>query len=643
MCGIAGVVDFDGGPVREEQIRAMCGALSHRGPDGGGLYLAPGVGLGMRRLSIIDLQTGAQPVRNEDGSAWVVFNGEIYNYRDLRPDLEGRGHRFYTSSDTESIVHLYEDRGRACVEALRGMFAFAIWDRKRRTLLLARDRLGIKPLFYTEIGRRLAFASELKALLQLPEVEARIDWRALGSLLSTLHTPSDQSIVAGVKKLEPGHVLVAEAGRAVRLERYWDVRFEPERGRSEAAVADELRGVLEESVRLHLVSDVPIGAFLSGGVDSSSVVALMSRANASPVKTFSIGFRDADFDETPNARLVAGVLGTDHHEEILEPDAAGVLEDVAYHLDEPFGDSSAIPTYMVSRLAARHVKVALSGDGGDELFAGYDRYLTEERDRRFGPLQRWVMGRLGRLWPRGVRGRNRLLLLSMPAGRRYLSRMTLYETDEKRQLLRPDAFEEVARHDPWSSEVERLSRGGHWLSRLQDVDLMSYLPHDILTKVDRMSMAHSLEARVPLLDHKVVEFASKIPPEMQLSRGRSKRVLKRAMAGLLPESVFERPKRGFAIPLGRWFRGPLKDFPRDLLLSERSRRRGIFDTAAVERLLDDPGRGGALDLPVWTLLSFELWCRAFLDQRPREAVPSPGDARPAASVRMNEACRAGIA
>ena len=642
MCGIAGVVGFDGGPVREEQILGMCGALTHRGPDGQGLYLAPGVGLGMRRLSIIDLYTGAQPVQSEDGSAWVVFNGEIYNYRDLRLGLEARGHRFYTSSDTEVIVYLYEDRGRDCVEALRGMFAFAVWDRARRTLLLARDRLGIKPLFYTQIGRRVAFASELKALLQLPEVQARIDWRALGSLLATLHTPSDQSIVAGVRKLEPGHVLVAEAGREVRIERYWDVRFDPEGGRSEAEVADQLRGLLEDSVRLHLVSDVPVGAFLSGGVDSSSVVALMSRSSGGPVKTFSIGFRDEDFDETPDARRVAAVFGTEHHEEILEPDAASILEDVAYHLDEPFGDSSAIPTYMVSRLAARHVKVALSGDGGDELFAGYDRYRTEGRDRRHGPLRRWLMGRVGRLWPRGLRGRNRLLLLSMSAGRRYLSRMTLYETEEKRELLRPDAFEEVARHDPWSRELERLSRGGHWLSRLQDLDIKSYLPDDILTKVDRMSMAHSLETRVPLLDHKVVEFAAKIPPEMLLSRGRSKRILRRAMAGLLPESVFERPKRGFAIPLGRWFRGPLKDYPRDLLLSERSRSRGIFDTAAVERLLSDARRGGVLDLPVWTLLSFELWCRVFLDRRPSAEVPVPIGAPQPVPVLMDGACRAGI-
>ena len=643
MCGVAGIVDLDRAPVQEGGVRAMCAALRHRGPDGEGVYVAPGVALGMRRLSIIDLRTGDQPVANEDGTAWVVFNGEIYNYRELRHDLEGRGHRFRTSSDTESIVHLYEERGPACVEALRGMFAFAVWDQSRRTLLLARDRLGIKPLYYTEIGRRIAFSSELKALLRLPEVETRIDWRALGSLLSTLHTPADQSIVAGVKKLEPGHVLVARAGGGVRIRRYWDVRFDPVAGRRESDIADELRGLLEESVRLHMVSDVPLGAFLSGGVDSSSIVALMSRRADRPVKTFSIGFRDADFDETPDARRVARVLGTEHHEAILDPDAAAVLEDVVYHLDEPFGDSSAIPTYMVSQLAARHVKVALSGDGGDELFAGYDRYRAEDRDRRHGPLERWAMGRLGRSMPRGMRGRNRLLHLSLPDGRRYLNRLMLYDPDEQRALLRPDVFEEVARHDPWFREARRLARGGHWLSRLQEVDLTSYLPLDILTKVDRMSMAHSIEARVPLLDHKVVEFAAKIPPGLLLRNGRSKHVLKRALADLLPESVLERPKRGFAIPLGRWFRGPLRDLPRDLLLSERSRRRGILDTAAVERLLADPERCGVLDLPIWTLLSFEIWCRTFLDQRPGAALPAPGGAERAAPIVSGETCPAGFA
>ena len=622
MCGIAGILGFDGAPVLETEIRAMCAAIRHRGPDGEGVYLAPGVGLGMRRLSIIDLRTGDQPVRNEDGSAWVVFNGEIYNFRQLRRELEQRGHRFYTSTDTEPIVHLYEDRGSRCVEALRGMFAFAVWDPAQRTLLLARDRLGIKPLYYTQVGGRLAFASELKALLQLPEVEARIDWGALGSLLTTLYTPADQSIVAGVSKLEPGHLLVARQDGEVRLERYWDVQFEPERGRSEQDIADELRALLEESVRLHLVSDVPLGAFLSGGVDSSSVVALMSQMKPEPVKTFSIGFRDEDFDETPDARRVAQRFATDHHEEVLEPDVLSILDDLVFHLDEPFGDSSAIPTYMVSKLAARHVKVVLSGDGGDELFGGYDRYRVEARERRHGRLQRRAMGWLARRMPEGMRGRARLKHLALPDGRRYLHGLTLFDADEKRSLLRPEAFEEIGRHDPWWREAERLARAGHWLSQLQAADLTSYLPLDILTKVDRMSMAHSIEARVPLLDHVLVEFAARIPPELLLREGRSKHILKRAVGDLLPESVLDKPKRGFAIPLGRWFRGELRDTVRDLLLSTRSRQRGIFDASAIERLLARPLRGGALDLPIWTLLSVELWCRRFLDQRPRELASS---------------------
>lgn len=616
MCGIAGIVDLDGGRVDTAAVRAMCAVMTHRGPDDEGLFLAPGVGLGMRRLSVIDLETGRQPIQNEDGSVTVVLNGEIYNYRELRQTLEASGHRFSTSSDTEPIVHLYEERGPFCVQSLRGMFGFALWDKTRRTLLLARDRLGVKPLYYAELGRRLAFASELKALLELPEVPARIDWPAFGSLLTTLHTPADRSILAGIRKLEPGHVLVARAGRGVRVERYWSVSFEPDYRRSEADTADRLRELVDESVRLHTLSDVPVGAFLSGGVDSSTVVALMSRFAARPVKTFSIGVQDQDFDESPDARLVARALGTDHHEAVIGPDVVTVLEDVAFHLDEPFGDSSAIPTYMVSKLAAGHVKVVLSGDGGDELFAGYDRYLVEAHERRHGQIARWAFGQAAALMPEGVRGRGRLRHLSLPSGPRYLHALTLFEPHEQRALLRPDVRSELAGHDPWAREAQQLGHGrGHWLSALQQVDLASYLPLDILTKVDRMSMAHSLEARVPLLDHPLVEFAGTIPPELLLRQGQTKLILKRAVRGLLPDSVLTKRKRGFAVPLGRWFGGPLRSFVHDLLLSERSRQRGVFETAAVERLLAGDARGRDLGLPLWTLVSFELWCRAFLDRR----------------------------
>jgi asparagine synthase (glutamine-hydrolysing) len=622
MCGIAGIVSLGGPPVASGELRRMCAAMSHRGPDDEGFYVSENAGLGMRRLSIIDLATGRQPVGNEDGTVWAVFNGEIYNFQDLRRDLEGRGHSFYTSTDTEVIVHLYEERGRDCVDALRGMFAFAVWDERDRSLLLARDRVGIKPLYYWEGGGRLAFASELKALLQLPEVERAISWTALGHLLAFLTTPQAESIVQGVRKLEPGTVLSASPC-GVRTSRYWDLAWAPEHGRSEGEIVEELRERLEESVRLHMVSDVPLGAFLSGGIDSSAVVAAMARLSARPVKTFSIGFADQDFDELDHARFVAGAFGTEHHELILQPDVLSIIDDLAWHLDEPFGDSSAIPTYMVSKLAAEHVTVVLSGDGGDELFAGYDRYRVEARERRWeqlpGALRR-TLGALARHAPESMKGRNLLRHMALDGHARYLHASTTFELEEQRELLSPDAFALVSARSPWHESAGHLAGDGrHWLSSLQHLDLKAYLPLDILTKVDRMSMAHSIEARVPLLDHKLIEFAATIPPELLLKEGTGKYIFKRALRGSVPAATLERPKKGFGIPLGRWFRGRLGDFARELLTSERARRRGLFNPASVEALLKRERRSD-LDLQLWTLISFELWAQRFLDQGSR---PSP--------------------
>ncbi|MBI2469447.1 MAG: asparagine synthase (glutamine-hydrolyzing) [Candidatus Rokubacteria bacterium] len=617
MCGIAGIVSRDGAPVTLPEVRAMCDAMVHRGPDDEGFYLGAGVGLGMRRLSIIDLATGRQPVRNEDGTVWVVFNGEIYNYRELRRALEAQGHAFYTATDTETIVHLYENYGPRCVEHLRGMFAFALWDEPRRRLLLARDRLGIKPLYYADVGGRLLFASELKAIRALPGFEPELNWAAVSHLFTFLTTPRAESIVRGVRKLEPGHVLVASFGEGARIERYWDVQFEPDHGRPEADFVERLRELLTDSVRLHLVSDVPVGAFLSGGIDSSSVVATMARLGLGPVKTFSIGFTEADYDELRHARVVARAFGTEHHELTLDPDALGIVDELAWYLDEPFGDSSAIPTYMVSKLAAEHVTVVLSGDGGDELLAGYDKYRVERRERpaRFlpGPA-RSLLGLLGGLVPEGRPGHNFLRHFALTGAERYLDASTLFRHAQKQKLFRPEAFELCSRYDPWRDAIDDLARAdGHWLSALQYLDLRSYLPLDILTKVDRMSMAHSLEARVPLLDHKLVEFAATVPPELRLRGGTTKYLLKRAMRGILPDRIIERPKHGFAVPLARWFRGGLGPFVREVLLSERSRRRGILEPAYIERLLALHARGRDLDLQLWTLLSFELWCRTFLD------------------------------
>jgi asparagine synthase (glutamine-hydrolysing) len=650
MCGIAGIASLDGRPVALDELRTMCAALAHRGPDDEGFHVGAGVGLGMRRLSIIGVDNGRQPVSNEDGSIRVVFNGEIYNYRELRDELGRRGHVFSTSTDTEVIAHLYEERGVRCISALRGMFAFALWDEPRRRLLLARDRLGIKPLYYTEAGGRLIFASELKAILALDEGAPPLDWAALDGLLTFQVTPRDASIVKGVRKLEPGHLLVAAPGRPPHTERYWEACFQPDHSKTEAQFVKDLRNLLEESVRLHLVSDVPVGAFLSGGTDSSAIVAMMSRLNPAPVQTFSIGFRDAAYNELDAARLVATSFGTDHRELVLEPDALGALEDIAWHLDEPFGDSSAIPTYMVSKLASERVKVVLSGDGGDELFAGYDKYAVEGRERRYrflpGPARR-MLGALSRRMPEGMRGRNYLRHMSLAGAERYLDASTLFRRDQLGDLLTAEAFHMVTRHDASRSSRAWLANGhGHWLSALQSFDLHAYLPLDILTKVDRMSMAHSVEARVPLLDHRLVEFAATIPPALQLRHGTRKYLFRAALQGVVPAPILARPKRGFAIPLGRWFRGGLSGFVRDLLLSERSRQRGIFDPAKVERLIEEPRRGQEdLDLQLWTLISLELWCRIFVDgglrrevraERARgagrepalaAAAPTPGGAR----------------
>jgi asparagine synthase (glutamine-hydrolysing) len=616
MCGIAGIFALGDKPVDHEEVKRMCDIIVHRGPDDAGFYCADRVSLGMRRLSIIDLATGHQPVRNEDGSVWVVFNGEIYNFKELREDLKYRGHLFYTSTDTEVIAHLYEERGAGCVEKLRGMFAFAVWDERNQSLFLARDRLGVKPLYYAESDGRLIFASELKALLGLPCIERRLNWRALGYLLASQQTPENQSIIEGVKKLEPGHFLIARPGQKPQVECYWDLRFEPDYGRGEEYFIERLRELLTESVRLRLISDVPLGAFLSGGIDSSSVVATMARLTNGPVKTFSIGFKENRYNELDHARIVAKRFGTDHHELILEPDALSIIDEIVWHLDEPLGDASCIPTYMVSKLAARHVKVVLSGDGGDEIFAGYEKYVVEANDRRVhvpAPLRK-AFGLAASLMPIGMKGRNFVYHYSLSGAERYLDSIALFPNDDIKTLLRPETLELIG--GPCDRQWQRdalLRRNSDWLSGAQYIDIKSYLPLDILTKVDRMSMAHSIEAREPLLDHKLVEFAATIPSELKLRAGVTKHVFKQAMRGILPEPIIDRPKQGFAVPLEHWFRGQLSTFVRDLLLSTRSRQRGIFNINHIEKLLKIHENGRRRDTELWLLISFELWCRTFLD------------------------------
>jgi asparagine synthase (glutamine-hydrolysing) len=614
----------------------MTDVITHRGPNDDGFYVGPGIGLGMRRLSIIDLETGKQPISNEDGTIWVVLNGEIYNFRQKRRELESRGHSFATSTDTEIIVHLYEEYGRRCVEHLRGMFCFALWDERERQLLLARDRIGIKPLYYTFADERLLFASEVKCLLQDPGVERHLDWAAVSHYFSFLVTPASQSILRGIRKLEPGRILLLPQGREPVIERYWDMRIEPRHDRTEGEIIEELRHILQEAVALHMVSDVPIGAFLSGGLDSSSVAALMARAADRPIKTFSIGFADEEYDELEHARRVAAHIQAEHRDVVLEPDVLAIIDELVWYLDEPFGDSSAIPTFMVSKMAAEEVTVILSGDGGDELFAGYDKYVVESKERRWDLIPRPMKATLGlisRMIPDGFRGRNFTRHFALSGVERYLDACTYFHERQKKRLFSPEAFERMSASDPWTAAIENLTAAnGDWLSALQYEDFQSYLPLDILAKVDRMSMAHSIEARPPLLDHEVVEFVATIPSELKLRDGRTKYIFKEAMRGMIPDSIIDRRKQGFAIPLGRWFRGTLSDFVRDLLLSCSARQRGIWNPEYVEHLIREHERGRPHDLRLWTMISFELWCRQFLD-----GAATPVEPRSSTPVRIGRA------
>jgi asparagine synthase (glutamine-hydrolysing) len=641
MCGIAGFAGnvtngWTRGSEAAELTRAllhrMCAAIRHRGPDDEGLHVAPGVGLGMRRLSIIDLATGGQPIHNEDGTVWVVFNGEIYNYPDLRTQLEARGHRFYTASDTETIVHAYEEWGEEAFSRLRGMFGIALWDSRDATLLLARDRVGIKPLHYAVCGDRLYFGSEIKSILAGDARPPALDLEALDHYLSFLYTPRDGSIFAGIRKLPPGHVLRWRNG-SLRVRRYWELPVDERVSATEAEAVERLRAVLRDAVRSHLMSEVPLGAFLSGGVDSSLIVGLMAEASSRPVRTFSIGFDEPTFDELEHARTVARHFGTDHHEYVVKPDALAILDDLIAAFDEPFGDSSAIPTWYVSELARRHVTVVLSGDGGDELFGGYDRYFPHPRvatfDRWAPPGSRAVAAVLWPRLPHGVTGKNFLRRVARDVRGRYLDVIGFFQRDEKQALLTVDLQQQIGDVDA----EERLARHFErfaalpWHGQMMHFDFETYLPEDILAKVDRMSMAHSIESRVPLLDNDVVDYAARLPVSVKIRNGRRKHILKEAAAGLVPPSILERRKQGFGVPVATWFRGGLRDLSAEVLLSPRARQRGYFEPRFLERLVREHAAGRRDHAArLWALVIFELWHRQYLDARPdpaelRGAVP----------------------
>jgi asparagine synthase (glutamine-hydrolysing) len=618
VCGIFGFCSTDREqPASIDVLEKMARAIRHRGPDGGGVHCDGPLGMGMRRLSIIDLDTGSQPLANEDGTVWVVFNGEIYNYRELRAELQARGHRFSTASDTEVIVHLWEDLGERCVERLRGMFAFAVWDEPRRTLSLARDRLGIKPLYYANTPQGLVFGSELKALLQSPWIVPAVDHRAAALYLEYGYVPDPMSILQGVAKLRPGHTLTIRDGRVADDRWYWSsTSFFARETAAPADAEEQLWERLTDAVRSHLVSDVPLGAFLSGGVDSSTVVAIMAHEMGVPVKTFSIGFQEPGFDELPYAREVAHAFGTEHHELLVGPDDLGVLDEVIAAFDEPFADPSAIPTYIVSRLARQHVTVALSGDGGDELFAGYDRYFVDQRRRLVGLAGDIGLGaplrRLSTALPPGTPGKNYLYNLSLPRMERYLDAVSLFPARELESLLERNGS------CPVESSFDTAVRDGRSLdplSRLQNLDLQTYLPGDILTKLDRMSMAVSLEARVPLLDHPLVEFACGLPAALRMRGREGKYLLKRVLQGRIPDAVLTRPKKGFGVPLAIWFSQVLPTFLRDRLGQETRLGDVGIRAGGVRALLDlyEARRRPDHCLQLWALLVMDSALRRLFE------------------------------
>ncbi len=656
MCGIAGVVSATReSNITEALVRHMCDQIGHRGPDDEGIYVADGAGLGMRRLSIIDLSGGHQPVFNEDRSAWIVFNGEIFNFLELRPELEKRGHRFYTKTDTEVIIHLYEEMGADCVQKLRGMFGLAIYDKHKRKLILARDRLGKKPLHYALHDGKLYWASEIKSILAVAPELAEVNSQGLLEYLYYGYVPDPITAFTGIQKLPPGHLLEFEDGE-IRVRQYWDL---PEYGthspKSEEECLEELERRLFEATKIRLISDVPLGAFLSGGTDSSTVVAMMARASSGPVKTFSIGFKKDDFNEADYAHIVARKFGTDHHEMILEPDVVQTVEHLTSSLEEPFGDSSMLPTYYVSQMARQHVTVALSGDGGDEIFAGYDRYSIHARRRIFENVPEWARkfyrDRVFPRLPNSMQGRKFTYNVSLPWQERYVDGLSFVPAFERdTPLLSPEFREILRRSDDPANVLRRYfakAPAKDPVSQLLYVDTKTYMVADILTKVDRMSMLNSLEVRVPILDHEFVEYAAGLTVNWKLRGNKQKYILRKLAERVgVPREVLYRQKQGFTLPLVHWMRNELKDMLM-ILLEPRTLERGYFVADGVRKLMDDHlYRGRTMTGRLWRLLMFELWHRNFLEKfvRPaglfnlplvvdsRRQAPSPAPAMASAPV-----------
>jgi asparagine synthase (glutamine-hydrolysing) len=626
MCGICGIVSFQPDAHADRStLLQMNASLQHRGPDDEGYYEDDQVALAVRRLSIIDLHTGQQPISNESGDIWVVYNGEIYNFQHVRAALEQRGHIFKTQTDTEIIVHAYEEYGDECVIHFNGMFAIALWDARERRLFLARDRLGIKPLYYWSGADKLVFGSELKALICHPDVPRQVDLAALDLFLTLEYIPAPRTIYEGVFKLLPGHRLVIEKGQ-LKVTQYWDVLYQPI-SQSDAECGEILSGLIKESVRLRLISDVPLGAFLSGGIDSSTIVGYMSQSASEPVRTFSIGFEDDTYNELAYADAVAKQFGTQHHVEVLKFDHTDLTEQLVAHFDEPFADTSIFPTFLVSKLASREVKVVLSGDGGDELFAGYDTYLADKLDRYYGrlprPLRQQVLPKIAGWLPpqpakKGLLNKVKRMVEggAFDPSLQHARWMLFLSSSEKNSLYRSDLRATLNHHLTTDLFHEYFEKANCFdrLAQQQYVDVKTYLADDILTKVDRMSMAASIEARVPLLDYHIVEFALNLPAHMKLNGSRTKSILRQTVKNMLPKFVLEKPKEGFSIPMKYWLCTSLKSMMLDLLSRDTLQKHGYFDHHVVARWIQEHLEGRVNHSHrLWALMVFELWYQSAQD------------------------------
>ena len=614
MCGICGKIHFDiDRPVLQDDIHKMTKLITHRGPDDSGFYVKKNVGLGFRRLSIIDLDTGHQPLSNEDGTIWIVFNGEIYNHLSLREQLITKGHKFKTRTDTETIVHLFEEYGSDCVKYLRGMFAFAIWDEKHKKLFCARDRFGIKPFFYFLDHEKFIFGTEIKCILSQTKSSSALSIPMLDQYLTYGYSSQEGTIYQNIQKLRPGHILDIEHGGKVKINRFWDIHYNPDYSKKEEEWCKLIDDKLSESVKAHLMSDVPLGAFLSGGVDSSAVVALMSKNSSTPVKTFSIGFKEEEFNELKYAREVAKMYNTEHHEQIVEPESIGLLPHLVDCYDEPFADSSAIPTYFVSKFAREHITVALSGDGGDELFAGYNKYQRMMNMRNFNVLpegpSKHFWGAMHKMIPNSVKGKGATYYLSKPKNS-FPAFLSIWQQAEREKLFKKELWQDIKQSPAELSRIESFTNSGSsdFLFNMQKMDMQSYMVDDVLTKVDRASMQNSLEVRVPILDHEFAELTSRIPSELKMKRTIKKYIFKEAMKKHLPESIISHKKQGFSVPMKAWFKDDLKEYVNDRLLNTKGPLYDYLDPDYVSKIVKDHNKGMRdFNDKIWSLLFLDQW------------------------------------